>query len=265
MGKDNEMVLARIAFQQGNAKQAFSLIQSTAQSARENNLTMIVFKMAVLQAELHLMQGNLPEAEMALKELDALVQSDLPKAEHVVAHLHAIYLSASGQPEKALEILSRLEQVNREEGSIRRVISVNITSALIYQKLSDHEKATRAFETAIRLAAPQGYRNVFFPRGNRQTRHLLQAARSIAPTFVNGILEATTPVGEVSVKLPDPLSEQEIRILKLVMAGKSNQEIAEELVISVGTAKWHVHNILQKLGVNNRSQAIARAHELGIN
>jgi LuxR family maltose regulon positive regulatory protein len=48
------------------------------------------------------------------------------------------------------------------------------------------------------------------------------------------------------------------------VAGKSNHEIADQLVISVGTAKWHVHNILQKLGVDNRAQAIARAHELGI-
>jgi LuxR family maltose regulon positive regulatory protein len=64
--------------------------------------------------------------------------------------------------------------------------------------------------------------------------------------------------------LPDPLSEQEIRVLKLIVAGKSNQEIAEELVISPGTAKWHVHNILQKLGVDNRVQAIVRARELGI-
>jgi LuxR family maltose regulon positive regulatory protein len=51
----------------------------------------------------------------------------------------------------------------------------------------------------------------------------------------------------------------------LIVAGKSNQEIAEELVISAGTAKWHVHNILQKLGVSNRPQAIARARELGMN
>jgi LuxR family maltose regulon positive regulatory protein len=62
----------------------------------------------------------------------------------------------------------------------------------------------------------------------------------------------------------DPLSEQEIRVLKLIAAGKSNQEIAEELVISVGTAKWHVHNILQKLGVSNRAQAMAKTRELGI-
>jgi len=64
-------------------------------------------------------------------------------------------------------------------------------------------------------------------------------------------------------QLIDPLSEQEVRVLGLIVAGKTNREIADELVISVGTAKWHVHNILQKLGVNNRSQAIARARELG--
>jgi LuxR family maltose regulon positive regulatory protein len=65
-------------------------------------------------------------------------------------------------------------------------------------------------------------------------------------------------------QLSSPLSEQEVRVLTLIVAGKSNKEIAEELVISLGTAKWHVHNVLQKLGVNNRPQAIARARELGM-
>ena len=64
-------------------------------------------------------------------------------------------------------------------------------------------------------------------------------------------------------QLPEPLSEQEKRVLQLIVAGKSNREIAAELVISVGTAKWHVHNVLQKLGVSNRPQAIARARTLG--
>jgi LuxR family maltose regulon positive regulatory protein len=182
----------------------------------------------------------------------------------VVTHLHAIYQSVSGQPEKALVVLDRLEQANRDEGSVRRVISVNISKALTYQTLSDHQQAIRAMETAIRLAAPEGYRSVFFPRGTRQTRPLLQAARSIAPAFVDSILQATALADEFSGVLPDPLSEQELRVLKLLAAGKSNQEIAGDLVISVGTAKWHVHNVLQKLGVNNRSLAIVRAREMGI-
>lgn len=264
MGKDNEIVLARIALLRGNTKQAMELVQATAQAARENNQMMIVFKMAIVQAEVYLVQGNLAEAEMALRELDALVQANLTKAKHIIIHLHAIYWSIVGQPKKALAILSELEQANREEGSVRRVIGVTITKALIYQQLSDQEQARRAFEAAIRLAAPDGYRSPFIPRGNRPTRPLLQAARAIAPAFVDSILQATTPAENGSVTLPDPLSEQEIRVLKLLAGGKSNQEIAAELVISVGTAKWHVHNVLQKLGANNRATAILRARELGI-
>jgi LuxR family maltose regulon positive regulatory protein len=264
MGKDNEIVLARIALQRGNTKQALDLIQSTAQSAREDHQMMIVFKMAIVETEVHLAQGDLAEAEIALHKLEELVQTHLRKAEHIVRHLRAIYWSISDQHEKALEILNQLEQANLKEGSVRRVIGVNITKALIYQKLSDHETARRAFETAIRLAAPEGYKSVFFPRGNRQTRALLQAVRSIAPSFVDSILQTTAPANEVSVGLPDSLSEQEIRVLKYLVAGKSNQEIAEELVISVGTAKWHVHNVLRKLGISNRTQAIVRARELGI-
>jgi LuxR family maltose regulon positive regulatory protein len=264
LGRDNEIVLARIAFLQGKEKEALDLIQSTAQAARQKNLPMIVFKMAIVEVELYLLQGNLSEAGIALKELDTLVQARLPKGEHVVSHLHAIYLARSNQPEKALKILDQLEQANLIEGSIRRVVGVNVTKALIYQKLLDRENAARAFEAAVRLAAPEGYRSPFIPRGNRQTRPLLQTVRSIAPAFVDSILNESAPAPVPSEVLPDPLSEQEIRVLRLLVAGQSNQQIAEELVISVGTAKWHVHNILQKLGVSNRAQAIVRAHEMGL-
>jgi LuxR family maltose regulon positive regulatory protein len=92
--------------------------------------------------------------------------------------------------------------------------------------------------------------------------------RSAAPQLVDTLLNVQTAQAESQVVsfegLPDPLSEQEIRVLKLVVEGKSNADIASKLVISLGTAKWHVHNVLQKLGVGNRAQAIVRARELGM-
>jgi LuxR family maltose regulon positive regulatory protein len=60
------------------------------------------------------------------------------------------------------------------------------------------------------------------------------------------------------------LSKQELLILQLLAAGKTNQEISEALFISVGTAKWHVHNILSKLGASNRAQAASRARDMGL-
>lgn len=264
MGKDNHIVMARIAMQRGNARRGLDLLQSTEEEARRHNMMMVVYKMALVRGELHLMDGNLAEAEIALKELDALGQSSLPKAEHVAAHLRAMYLAARGKPEEALQILTRLERVDHDEGSVRRLIGVHVTKALILDRQSKAALATQTFELAIRLAAPEGYKVAFMPARGRDTRPLLTAARAAAPGFVDSILEECEAENDPLSKLPDPLSEQETKVLSLIVAGKSNQEIAEELVISVGTAKWHVHNILQKLGAKNRSQAIATASDLGI-
>ncbi len=64
--------------------------------------------------------------------------------------------------------------------------------------------------------------------------------------------------------LPEPLSDREIEVLKLVTQGLSNREIADQLFISPGTAKTHIHNLCGKLGAQNRTEAAIRARELGL-
>ena len=267
MGGDSEITLARIAFERGNPSQAFDILQSAADAARQRGMSIVVYKMTIVKTEFHLMQGKLNEAKMGLNDLEAMAQSGLSKSEQLTAHLQARFLAASGDTEKALEILERLEQLDRQRRSARRLMGVHLTQAMAYQRRGDQAQAIRAFEAALCLAAPEGYRVLFIPHPGRPTRALLESARAIAPDFVDSILKIHPPAEESTspfAALPEPLSAQEIRVLKLVAAGKSNQEIADELVISTGTAKWHVHNVLQKLEVNNRSQAIARARELGI-
>ena len=62
--------------------------------------------------------------------------------------------------------------------------------------------------------------------------------------------------------LIDPLSDRELEILALITAGLKNQEIADQLVISLNTVLYHTKNIYSKLGVNKRALAIAKAREL---
>jgi LuxR family maltose regulon positive regulatory protein len=62
--------------------------------------------------------------------------------------------------------------------------------------------------------------------------------------------------------LVEPLSERELEVLALLATGRSNQQIAEELVVALDTVKKHVSRVLDKLGVANRTQAVARAREL---
>lgn len=61
-----------------------------------------------------------------------------------------------------------------------------------------------------------------------------------------------------------PLTDREFEVLKLVTMGKSNTEIAKELLVSVHTAKAHVCSILQKMSVNDRVQAAVKAVREGI-
>ena len=64
--------------------------------------------------------------------------------------------------------------------------------------------------------------------------------------------------------LLDPLSQRELEVLQLLAGGASNQEIATVLVVAPGTVKLHVSHILSKLGVNSRTRAMQRAHDLGL-
>ena len=267
LGGDCEVVLARIAFQQGELDSAFELLQSTLMVARQRRVEIVAIKMTIAQIDLLLLQGNEEGAKIVLTELESQVVLHQEKTEQIIAQLNARYWIGHDHPEEALNILDNLEQAARKAGCMRRLIGVHITQALAHQKLKNPKQAKTTFESALRLAAAEGYKTVFFPHDGWQTRSLLQTSRSIAPVFVDSILKMRPAAKEATLPLAglaEPLSEQELRVLKLVVAGKSNQDIANELVIGIGTAKWHVHNILQKLGVNNRPQAIARVRELGI-
>ena len=79
---------------------------------------------------------------------------------------------------------------------------------------------------------------------------------------------ATGPRGRagtaVVAGLVEPLSDRELEVLRLLAAGKPNRQIAEELVVALNTVKKHVTHILDKLGAANRTEATARARELGL-
>ena len=97
-------------------------------------------------------------------------------------------------------------------------------------------------------------------------------AHTIAPAYVAALLEAS---GELiatdlhrsssrSGPFMEPLTVREREVLRLLMDGASNREIAHQLVLSVNTVKKHTYNICGKLGVQSRAQAIAKARTLNL-
>ena len=103
---------------------------------------------------------------------------------------------------------------------------------------------------------------------------------SVAPFLgdVDGVLRAINDfIGEnaatserneiLPAEAPNPaeqLSRRELEVLPLIASGLTNQQIADNLFITVGTVKTHINNIYGKLSVRNRTSATARARELGL-
>lgn len=75
---------------------------------------------------------------------------------------------------------------------------------------------------------------------------------------------AAHPAGHQPAPLAEPLTERELDVLRCIAEGLSNREIAERLVITEGTVKNHVSNLIAKLDVRDRTQALLKAQEIGL-
>ena len=98
--------------------------------------------------------------------------------------------------------------------------------------------------------------------------HTVAAGESLfAPTVVRRLVDHYVAHPPPALSRPpalDGLSERELEVLELIGRGRSNQEIAEQLVISMATVKTHVRHVLGKLGLRDRVQAVVFAYESGV-
>jgi LuxR family maltose regulon positive regulatory protein len=98
------------------------------------------------------------------------------------------------------------------------------------------------------------------------------AARRIDPGYLAALLRACDQAATVPAQrraaappgLAEPLTDRELEVLRLIAAGRSNQRIAHDLVVALDTVKKHVTHVLGKLGAANRTEAAARARQLGL-
>ncbi len=166
---------------------------------------------------------------------------------------------------KAQALIERLLQTTEEEGQMRVTIEALALKALVDWRRGERVSALISLEHALRLAEPEGYVRLFADLGLPLGR-LLQELRSrkVMPDYTDRLLAAfghEAVMAPAGAALPEPLTECEMEVLRLLAAGLTNREIAERLVISPETVKKHTANIYGKLAAGNRSQAVARARE----
>jgi LuxR family maltose regulon positive regulatory protein len=200
---------------------------------------------------------------------------DIPWAlltELVYAHV----LLTDEQPDLALPILEYCEESARSYGAGGWVIQSLALQSLCFLATSDLDIALDKLHNALRLAEPERYIRTFVDCGAPMKQLLdLAVTRGVETDYVANLLAAFTPelINKGSVMLHkaaayqpllEPLTDQELRVLRLMVAGLSHRDIASELYLSVNTIKWHTTHIYSKLGVHRRAHAVSQARELGI-
>jgi len=190
----------------------------------------------------------------------------------------ARFLTAQNKAELAVPLLDRLITSAEGAGRNGQLITHLSLQAVACHTLNDTSTAIETLSRALEIGESQGYLRTFVDLGSPM-RELLQIAarQGIALNYVSRILEAFPDDEAISTPSPvfrssrrevdglvEPLNEREMTILRYLAGTPSNQEIADELYLSVNTVKWYARNIYSKLGVGNRREAVLSAHELGI-
>lgn len=183
---------------------------------------------------------------------------------------------AQKQFHEAQRLLAEIIPRAQENSRLASVIEGLMLNALAFWYLGHKNDAEATLIHAMILAQPESYMRIFLDEGKDlyeimsairfEEPYLQDYCRKLRLALQPDLPPVTTQknVDPTSGGVIEPLTAQEQKILNLIANGLSNQEIAGELVITLGTAKWHVHNIYEKLGVNSRTQAIVIAQELKI-
>ena len=221
-------------------------------------------------ARVWLALGNLDRPSQHIQERGLQLKDEIPYQREIDYDLLLRLLLVRGDYEAAIHLSDRfLQQAENKTGHVGLKIEALLLRALALQGKKENEKALAVLEQALTLAQPEGYVRIFLDKGEAMTRLLCQAqSRQVGNGYSAVLLSnisKTSGTTQPSMQLlVEPLTAREVEVLNLIKAGCSNQDIADQLFISIPTVKRHISNIYAKLGVESRTQAVAIGKELKI-
>jgi LuxR family maltose regulon positive regulatory protein len=272
--------MARIRQAQGDLDGAIQLLEE-AERVYDGNFSPNVRPVATRKVRVWLAQGRLGEALDWARQQGLSVENDLSYLREFDHITLARVLLARYQSDRAdvsisgaVGLLERLLKAAEEGGRMGSVIEILVLQASAYHAQGDLPAALLPLQHALALAEPQGYVRMFLDEGSSMMQLLREAsAREIMPDYTDKLLAAFEAEKRKSEDKPDlppakilieSLSQRESTILQLIAQGLSNREIGERLFLALDTIKGHNRKIFDKLQVQSRTEAIARARELGL-
>jgi len=264
------LLQARVQQAQGQMPDSSEALRQAEELARGPGVPLATaYRIAEFRVRQWLQQANLEAAARWVRQ-QALDPGDVFSYPQQIAHLNlARILTAQNRLEVALSLMERLLAQFESLGQMGRVLELLLLQALALVAKDDTPAALVALARALALGEPEGYLRVFLDEGASMAELLRHAgSRGIAPQYVARLLSEFNRGGDAAADsrqpLIEPLTDRERQVLRLLAQGFSNQAIADQLVIAVGTVKTHTASLYRKLGVASRTQAVARATQLGL-
>lgn len=266
-----EVFLARLKLARGDVDGAAAMLARTEGDARQKNFVLRLPEIAAAQGIVLLRQGNLEAAAHRAQSYD------LPLLQ---ARVHL----ADGDSSAALTKLATFRQLVEAKGWADEQLKTMVLQAIAFRASGKSDEALPLLGDALLRAEQGGFVRLFVDEGEPMVRLLSEAAShgimtlyvakliAVFNTAKNDERQTTEPPPSSSVSntakrpssLVEPLSERELEVLQLMAQGLSNQEIGERLFLALDTVKGHNRRIFAKLQVQRRTEAVARARELGL-
>jgi LuxR family maltose regulon positive regulatory protein len=235
-----------------------------------------------LRARLWVARGEVEPVTHWVQTTSLTIDDEIDFMQAGIYFILARALILQGEYEQAAGLIDHLLEDAETGARWGQVIELLVIQTLLLETQGQQDEALEALSRALTLAKPGGYVRVFIDEGEPMARLLYLAAENdITPAYTGMLLAAfegpaqerayastqvfPAPVDvDLSTTIVEPLSEREIEVLTCIANGLTNRQIALRLTIALTTVKSHTRNIYRKLGVNSRTQAVARGKSLGI-
>ncbi len=268
--------LAALRRSQGNIYQAIDLVERSIQTIHKEESTLFISVSLAQRADYWAQVGNYPSALQWAEERGLSADRTIDYlGDFELYSLTRLWIE-NDQADEADILASRLIAYAESNGRFGRKIEFLVLQALARQKAGRQVLALQSLETALEMGESEGYIRTFLDEGQPLYNMLLLISRkkTQAAAYARLLLSKIkidtgkkqngSQSSQIRRPIIEPLTKREIVVLRQLAFGDSNQEIAQKLVISVGTVKAHIYHITAKLGARSRIEAVTIAREIGL-
>lgn len=261
------LLLARIQHARGEtdaARQRLHVLLNRLRMTLPDQSSPLLSEVQIMLARLALAANDQAAVQRWIMDLKQTHRTTLPSVCEQETLVIARWHLGQHQEEEALNILDKLLQEAQETGRQQSVFTAQLLQALIYAALAEGQKARHLLQIVFSQTHVENFVRLFVDEGEAmatlvrslvfhlRTHPLLPHLQDLLHAFPIEQRAVTTPS---SIPLFEPLSPQEFRVLRQLVQGHTNADIAREMVVSINTIRTQVQSIYRKLHVHNRRAA----------